>query len=155
MVLSRPPHSKSDAPENEKFLDGWRQQEPPAPDPDVYKSMARGALLGAVAGAALGGYTQLAYQILPIQEAAGLQFGALLLGFTGGATLLGPKLQPPMDPSTAAAVAGVSGLGFALVTSTLAAASGVGAAAVGGALVGAAVGFTGGLIRADGKPKKD
>ena len=145
---------KSQFPENEKFLDGWREQEPPPPDPQVYKTMAWGAVLGALAGVAVGGYTQLGYQSLPIQEAAGLQFGSLLLGFTGGATLLGPRLQPPMDPTTAAAMAGVAGLGFTLVTSTLAVAMGTGAAVVGGAVVGAALGFTGGLIRFDEKPKK-
>ena len=80
--------------------------------------------------------------------------GSLILGFTGGATLLGPKLHSKVEPATAAALSGVGGLTISLVSSTLAMAMGVGPATVGGALVGAALGFTGGLILEDGKKPK-
>lgn len=148
------PKSEKPFPEEEAFLNGWREQEPPPPGPEVWRAAAKGALLGAAAGAAIGGYTHLSYQALPIPEAAGLQFGSLVLGFTGGATLLGPKLHSKVEPGTAAAMTGIGGLTVSLVTSTLAMAMGVGPAVLGGALVGGALGFTGGLIQADGKKPK-
>ncbi|ODT63191.1 hypothetical protein ABS71_14615 [bacterium SCN 62-11] len=156
IALQKTVSSKVDKPfpEEEPFLNGWREQEPPPPGPEVWRAAAKGALWGAAAGAAIGGYTHLSYQALPIPEAAGLQFGSLILGFTGGATLLGPKLHSKIEPSTAAALSGVGGLTLSLVSYTLAMTMGVGPATVGGALVGAALGFTGGLILEDGmKPK--
>lgn len=157
IALQKPvtPSSEKPFPEEESFLNGWREQDPTPPGPEVWRAAAKGALWGAAAGAAIGGYTHLSYQALPIPEAAGMQFGSLILGFTGGASLLGPKLHTKVEPATAAAMAGIGGLTLSLVTSTLAMTMGVGAAAVGGALVGGALGFTGGLIQADGKkPKK-
>jgi hypothetical protein len=93
-------------------------------------------------------FTQLCYQTFPMQEAAGLQFAILLLGFSGGASLLGKKL-PNFDPTTAAVVTGVCGLGFAVVASTFAAATGAGSALAGGALAGASLGLFGGMIGND------
>ncbi|MBS2034584.1 hypothetical protein JST97_06340 [bacterium] len=106
----------------------------------------RGAIWGILGGAIAAGYLQFSLHSFSFSEAAGLQFGALIISFCGGSALLAPKLQPNLDPTTAAAVAAIAGLTFGLVTATLAVASGASSAVLGGALVGAAIAKAGSII---------
>jgi hypothetical protein len=137
------------------FLKNWREQDPPPPGPQVWKSTLRGAAVGAVAGGVLGGLAQWGLQGIPIPDLAGIQMGVALLGFAGSGLVLGPKLEPNLDPTSATAMAGAAGLGFCMTTVTAGLVWNGWAGAAAGTLVGAAVAFVGGLIAHDSSPKGD
>ncbi|MFN8611910.1 MAG: hypothetical protein U0931_30475 [Vulcanimicrobiota bacterium] len=113
----------------------------------IWRSLLKGAGWGFLAALSQATYLHFSFQAFSLAEGAGLEFGGLIFSFCGGSALLGPKLQPTFDPTLAAVVAAIVSLTFSLMIATLAVACGIESAALGGLLLGAALGLSGGLLQ--------
>lgn len=127
-------------------LDNLIGPEPGAPGPDVYKSALKGAAIGVAAGAAYGLVGRLGYSVGSIPQGGAIQFGTVMASTVGGALALGPSIEPSFDRGTSLALGGITGLGFSVISTTLGVASGPVTAAAYGGLMGAALGFTQGML---------
>lgn len=136
-----------DTPDAPSELDTLIGPEPPLPGPTAYRNLLAGVALGAAGGALIGlGGRELYASGMSIPSASYVHFGGLM-GSVGAGAVLGQGLSPAFDAPTRGVLGGIGTMTFALVTSTLGVAQGVGAAAVGGAVMGGVFGLTRGLLQ--------
>jgi hypothetical protein len=146
------PYQDTADPQDQSELSDLIGPEPPLPEASVYRSALKGVLIGAASGAAIGyGAGRLYTSGLSIPTAANIHFGGITAGLVGGGAILGKAIEPAFDGGTRAVLGGLAGMTFTLVTSTLGVAEGVIASAVGGAIMGGVLGFTGGMLESQEK----